>query len=150
MFNFSHALFICPLLFLLMFGIHFPIVMFLLEAACGLNTRTSRNVLSHLPPQNPFMAISNLPPLVEMAVLPDSSSDDTSCKFGSTQASLHTSVNSVAVMSRISLCLIEGNPPHGQDSTCSTVKLAPHTQFVGILEGVQPYLNARASTKAPL
>ena len=101
--------------------------MFLLEAACGLNTRTSRNVLSDLPPQNPFMAISNLAPLVEMAVLPDSSSDDTSCKFGSTQTSLHTSVNSVAVMSRISLCLIEGNPPRGEDSTCSTVKLAPHT-----------------------
>ena len=109
--------------------------MFLLEAACGLNTRTSRNVLSYLPPQNPFMAISNLAPLVEMAVHPDSSSDDTSCKFGSTQTSLHTSVNSVAAMSRISLCLI-GEPTPWQDSTCSTVKLAPHTQLVGILEGV--------------
>ena len=33
---------------------------------------------------------------------------------------------------------------------CSTVKLAPQAQLVGILEGTHPYLRARASTKVPL
>ena len=49
-----------------------------------------------------------------------------------------------------SLCRMEGNPARGQESTCSTMKLAPHSQLEGVREGTHPYLKARASTKAPL
>ena len=64
--------------------------------------------------------------------------------------SLHTSVRRVAVRSRISLCLIDGNPPLGQDKACSTENETPQSHFDGSLSGVQPYHSARASWKAPL
>ena len=115
-----------------------------------MNTRTSRKVLSCLPPQKPLAAMSSLAPSVVIADRPDSTSLDTSCRSGSTWTSWHTSVSRFAVMSLISLCRMEGNPPRGQESTCSTVKLAPHSQLEGVRGGAHPYLKARASTKAPL
>ena len=53
-------------------------------------------------------------------------------------------------MSRISLCLMMGNPRLGHERACSTVKEDPHSQWRGMLEGVHPYLSARASLNAPL
>ena len=94
--------------------------------------------------------MSSLAPSVVIADRPDSTSLNTSCRSGSTWTSRHTSVSRFAVMSLISLCRMEGNPPRGQESTCSTVKLAPHSQLDGVREGAHPYLKARASTKAPL
>ena len=64
--------------------------------------------------------------------------------------SWQTSVSREAVRSLISLWRIDGKPPRGQDRECSTVKLVPHTQLVGIRSGGQPYLRASASAKAPL
>ena len=53
-------------------------------------------------------------------------------------------------MSRISLCLIDGNPPREQLIACSTVSCLPQTQWEGRRGGRQPYLKQRASLKAPL
>ena len=53
-------------------------------------------------------------------------------------------------MSQISLCQMMGNPSFGQERTWSTVKEDPHSQWRGMLEGVHPYLSARASLNAPL
>ena len=63
---------------------------------------------------------------------------------------LQTSESRLAVMSRISLCLIEGNPPLGHDRAWSTEKFLPQAQVVGVREGCQLYRSARASRKAPL
>ena len=41
---------------------------------------------------------------------------------------LQTSDKRFAVRSLISLCLMEGNPPFGQDKACSTEKLVPQSQ----------------------
>ena len=54
------------------------------------------------------------------------------CKCGSMQTSLHTSDKRLAVRSLISLCLIDGKPPLGQDKTCSTENWAPHSHSMGI------------------
>ena len=101
--------------------------------------------------EGPFISStpSSLAPSVVIAVRPDSTSLDTSCRSSSTWTSWHTSVSRFVVMSLISLCRMEGNPPRWQESTCSTVKLAPHSQLEGVREGIHPYLKARASTKAP-
>ena len=53
------------------------------------------------------------------------------CNSGSVQTSLHTSVRRLAVKSLISLCLIVGNPPLGQESACSTENLAPQPHVDG-------------------
>ena len=53
------------------------------------------------------------------------------------QMSLQTSESRLAVVSRISLCLIEGNPPLGHDRTWSTEKILPQAQVVGVREGCQ-------------
>ena len=107
-------------------------------------------IRSNLPTQKPLAAMYNRVPSMVIVDFQENSSIIASCKSGSTLTSLQTSLRSVAVMSLISLCRREGKPPREQKSTCSTVKLAPHTQLFGILEGVHPYLKARASTKAPL
>ena len=52
--------------------------------------------------------------------------------------------------SLISLWRKDGKPPRGHDSRCSTAKAAPQAKCVGVLVGAQPYLKAKASTKAPL
>ena len=72
------------------------------------------------------------------------------CKCGSMQTSLHTSDKRLAVKSLISLCLIDGKPPLGQDKTCSTENWVPHSHSMGMREGSQPYLKHRASRKALL
>ena len=51
----------------------------------------------------------------------------------------HTSDNRAAVKSLISLCLIDGYPPLGHDSTCQTEKWVPQAQFSGAFAGLQPY-----------
>ena len=53
-------------------------------------------------------------------------------------------------MSHISLCLIDGKPPLGQDRACSMEKETPQEHLEGSLSGVQPYRNAKESWKAPL
>ena len=108
----------------------------------GLNTRTSRNVHSNLPPQNPLTEMSNLAPSVVIADCPDNSSLVILCNSGSTRTSLQTSVNKFAVISLTSLCRIEGKPPREPESTCSIVKSAPHSQVERIREGIHPYLKA--------
>ena len=114
------------------------------NGAWGLNTRTSKNVLSYAPP----------PPRIHLLLCPtEHRLDDwpvkvTGCSPGSmltSLQSLQTSVSSVAVRSRISLCLIDGNPLLAQDRACSTVNLPPQAHIEGISDGVQPYLRARAS-----
>ena len=125
-------------------------VRFRLDGAIGLKTLTSKNVFSYLPPQTPFADRSSLAPSCVLADAPSSWLGETGCKSGSTRTSLHTSVSNEAVMSLISLCLIVGNPPLAQDSAWSTVKAWPHSHFVCNFDGVQPYLNARASWKADL
>ena len=64
--------------------------------------------------------------------------------------SLHTSVRRVAVRSCISLCLIDGNPPLGQDKACLTENETLQSHFDGSISGVQPYRSAWAPRKAPL
>ena len=53
-------------------------------------------------------------------------------------------------MSRISLCQMMRNPPLGHERACSTVKEDPHSQWRRMLEGVHPYISARAFLNAPL
>ena len=52
---------------------------------------------------------------------------------------LQTSDKRFAVRSLISLCLMEGNPPFGQDKACSTEKLVPQSQLVGARFGMVSY-----------
>ena len=99
-----------------------------LDGANGLKTRTSTNARSDLPPQNPFITMSSLAPSCVLAVDKENSSGETGCNSGSVATCYQTSVNSLAVRSRISLCLMEGNPPLGQDRACSTEKDDPQAQ----------------------
>ena len=110
--------------------------MCLFDGAWGLNTLISKYVLSKVPPQTPFAAISSRAPACELAVAPISSSSVTGWSSGSVHTSLHTSVRRVAVRSCISLCLIDGKPPLAQDRACSTEKEAPQAHFDGSLSGV--------------
>ena len=55
-----------------------------------------------------------------------------------------------AQCSRISLCLIEGKPPFGQERACSTENCVPRSQLTGVRYGCHPYLRHNASRKAPL
>ena len=115
--------------------------------AWGLNTRTSKNVFSYVPP-----------PRIHLLLCPTEHRIDDwrwlLSRYHLVQAvvlvrCLHCckphAVSSVAVRSRISLCLIDGNPSLAQDRACSTVNLPPQTHIEGISDGVQPYLRARAS-----
>ena len=104
----------------------------LLEGAWGLNTRTSMNVFSRLPPQKPLTAMSSLAPSEMLEERVDITSPVSSCRSGSTRTSLQTSVRRLAVKSLISLWRIEGNPPLGQERACSTEKEAPQTQCEGV------------------
>ena len=72
------------------------------------------------------------------------------CSLGSTCTSWHTSVNKVVVKSRMSLCLMEGNPPLGHAKECSIENLAPQGQYRGNHAGSQPYRRATVSWKAVL
>ena len=72
------------------------------------------------------------------------------CSLGSMHMSWYTSLSRVAVRLRISLCLIEGNPPLAHNKACSTENLLPQVYTDGISDGIQPYLRAKASWKAPL
>ena len=62
----------------------------------------------------------------------------------------HVSVRNCAIMSRSSLCLIDGKTPQGQLKACSLVRSTPQTQFVGRSGGRHPYLRHIASLNAPL
>ena len=85
------------------------------EVACGLKTLTSKKVRSYRLPQRPLAAMSRRAPSWVFADTPDSCSLVMGCRCGSTLTSLHTSDIRLAVRSRISLCLIDGNPPLGQE-----------------------------------
>ena len=124
--------------------------MFLFNGAWGLNTLTSTKVLSCLPPQKPFAAMSSQALSVVMAVRLAMVSEESGWRSGSTHTSLQTSVIRVAVRSLISLWRIDGNPPREQERACSIVKFTPQTQFVAVFGGHHPYLRARASINAPL
>ena len=101
-------------------------------------------------PQTPFADTSSLAPSCVLAVAPDSCSGVTGCRLGSMHTSLQASVRRFAVRSRISLCRKVGKPPFLQDRACSTVKVLSQSHFEGRLDGVHPYLRARASWKAAL
>ena len=70
------------------------------------------------------------------------------CNSGSITTSWHTSVRRFTVTSCILLWQTMGNPPLGQERVCSTVKVAPHTQYMGKRNHL--YLSARASVKSSL
>ena len=53
------------------------------------------------------------------------------------QTSLQTSVSRLAVRSLISLCRMEGKPPLGQKSACSTENFLPQSQVEGARNGSQ-------------
>ena len=122
----------------------------LFEGAWGLKILTSKYVFSKRPPQNPLTAMSSLAPSVLTEVAPFRTSPVSGCRSGSTRTSWQTSVRRAAITSRISLWRMMGNPPLGHESTCSTVKVEPHSQWRGTLDGGHPYLRARASLNAPL
>ena len=87
----------------------------LFEGANGLNTLTSKNALSYVPPQKPFATMSRQAPSWVLAVALVSCSLESGCKVGSIATQEQISVNRWAVKSLISLCLIEGYPPLGHD-----------------------------------
>ena len=101
MFYLMHPPSIGPLLLLSCFEKHLSKLICLFVGASGLNTLTSRSILSYLPPQNPLAAISNLAPSVVFAVRKDINSVVISYNSGSTLTSLHTSVSRVAIRSLI-------------------------------------------------
>ena len=74
-----------------------------------------------------------LTPSCELAKAPDSAWiwGYTLYNSGSLYTSLHTFVSKLAVgPCKISLCVIEGNPPLAHESACSTVKLLPPSHFL--------------------
>lgn len=77
------------------------------------------------PPQKPFAAVSRRAPSWVFEVALEKIFPDNGYSSGSMQTSLHTWVNRSAVKSLISLWRIEGKPPFGQDSACSTENLIP-------------------------
>ena len=77
--------------------------MFLLVGAWGLNTLTSRKVLSKRPPQNPLTAMSSLAPSAVIEVDLVMVSPVSGCRSGSVLTSWHISVSRFAVTSRTSL-----------------------------------------------
>ena len=107
-----------------------------LDAARGLNTRTSKKVRSNLPPQTPLADMSNLAP--SCTLVPAGSSRSTCWSCGSVATSWHVSVITLASRSRISLCRIMGKPPVGHDSACSTSNGLLQTHFVGMWSGCRP------------
>ena len=124
--------------------------MCLFDGAWGLNTLTSMKVFSKVPSHNTFAAMSSRAPFWWLTEAPIRASFVTSCNPGSIHTSWYTSVSRVAVRLRISMCLIDGNPPLAHDKACSTGNLLPQVHIDGISDGVQPYLRAKASWKAPL
>ena len=82
----------------------------------------------------PIAAMSSLAP---SSTLPMSCSPLMGWRSGSIRTSLQTSESRLAVMSRISLRLIEGNPPLEHDKAWSTEKFLPQAQVVGVREGCQ-------------
>ena len=112
--------------------------------------RHQKNALSKGPPQKPSVAMSSRAPSSAIAVAWRRTSPAIGCRVGSTVVLLQTSPNQPATVSLTSLCLAIGKPPLGQERACPTDIPAPQAQCVGRLAGVQPYLRARASRKAPL
>ena len=84
------------------------------------------------------------------AVLCSNFSPVMGCKFGSIPMPWQIPLIRLAVMLRISLCRIEGNPPLEQLSAYSMEKCWPQTQWEGICGGRQPYRRHKASLNAPL
>ena len=79
--------------------------------ALGLNTLMSKNASCRLFPQKPCALTSARASSSEFAVLYCSDSPVSDCSAGSTATLGETSVRKPAVMSLMSLCLREGNPP---------------------------------------
>ncbi len=98
--------------------------------------RTSKRVLSYLPSQKPFAAISKRAPSWVLEEAPLRCSPVIGCRSGSTHTSLHTFVRRFAVKSLISLCLIDGKPPFGQERACSIENLAPQPHVEGVEIGI--------------
>ena len=86
--------------------------------ALGLNTLMSKNASCHLFPQKLCALMSARASSSEFAVLYCSDSPVSGCSVASTATIGETSVRKSAVMSLMSLCLREGNPPQGQLKAC--------------------------------
>ena len=84
------------------------------DRAHGLNTLTSKNCSfkSANPETTETSSLELLSMLAELCAIV---SPDNGCRCGSTETLWQTSDSKEAVMSLTSLCLIEGNPPVGQD-----------------------------------
>ena len=85
--------------------------------------------------------MSSLAPSSVVAEAPENVSPVMGCRCGSMHTSLQTSVIRLAMVSRISLCLIVGNPPFGQDRECSTVKCEPQAHCMGGSVGGLPAIS---------
>ena len=59
----------------------------------------------------------------------------TGCRPGSMPTLWHTSLKRSAVISRTSLCRIDGKPPRGQLMVCSMLNCMPQTYFAGRCDG---------------
>ena len=112
--------------------------------------RTSKYVLSNQPPQKPLAAMSRHASSWVLAVAPARTPPVIGCRSGSMQTSLQTSGRRLAVRFLISLCLMGGKPPLGQNRACCTENLAPHPQVDGVFRGGQLYQRTIASRNAPL
>ena len=95
-----------------------------------MNTLTSKNVSSNLPPQKPLAFMSSRLPSCSLPV---------SGSSGSTSTSAHISLKMFATTSRISLCRIVGMAPVGQLRACAVSKEAPQQHVLGNLSAFQPY-----------
>ena len=147
MLYFSHSLLICTLLFLLISSVA-------LNQSGAAVTRCVwvkyPDIKKRSRPQKFSATMSRRAPSSLLAVLCLSCSSSSGCRGGSIPTPWHVSVRSCAVMSRSSLCLIEGRPPQAQLRAFSMVYCLPQTQFDGRCGGRHPYLRLRASLKSPL
>ena len=117
MLNFPHTLIVCSSLLLI-----FPVALgqsgVVVAFVVGIEHLHVKNAccLSH--PQKVCADTSSRAPSSLLAVLCLSCSVVTCCKVGSMATLWHTSLRYSAVMFLSSLCLMDGNPPHGQFIAC--------------------------------
>ena len=112
MFYLLNSLIICPFLFFLVDFVSF------LEALVHISVGVSSVVI---------------------ADLSHNSSSVRGSKGGSSRTSWHTLRKSLAVTSRMLLCLIETNPLFLHDNACYSENLMPHSQNSGFLESCRLY-----------
>ena len=153
MFNFSYSFIISPSLLKLIFAIAYALGKRGVAIARCEWVKDPYIKKCTLPIAAPkFSAtMSRRAPSSLFADLRISLSSVTGCGQGSVPGTpWHISVKNSAVISLISLCRIDGNPPREQLRACSTVNYWSQTHREGSCSGHQLYLRHKASQKAPL